>query len=113
MSISLISTAYAATSSQAGSPAASGLSSIALLLALLVIFYFLILRPQNKRIKEQQILINGLQEGDEVITTGGLVGRITKVGDQFVVLSLADKIEVTLQKQAISATLPRGTMASL
>jgi len=78
-----------------------------------VIFYFLIWRPQAKRTKDHKNLIGGLQKGDEVVTTGGIAGRINKVTDEFVVLEVSDNVELKFQKGAIAATLPKGTLKAL
>lgn len=84
-----------------------------LLLAFAIIFYFLILRPQSKRAKEYQQLVTNLQKGDEVITTGGLLGKITRVTDHFFVIMISEGVEVPVQRQAIAASVPKGTMKSL
>ena len=78
-----------------------------------LIFYFLLIRPQSKRRKEHAALVAGLSKGDEVITAGGLVGSVTKVEDDFVKVQLASKLEVRMQKSAVNATLPKGTLKSL
>ena len=78
-----------------------------------VIFYFLIWRPQAKRAKEQKNLLGSLQKGDEVVTTGGIAGKITKVSDAFVVLEVSDTVEMKFQKGAIAATLPKGTLKAI
>jgi len=79
------------------------------LILILVVFYFLILRPQQKKIKEHKQLIESLKKGDEVVTNGGLLGRITEVGDSFVQMKVADNVEVRVQRQAIAALMPKGT----
>lgn len=84
-----------------------------LLAAFAVIFYFLILRPQNKRAKDHQQLVLGLQKDDEVITTGGLLGKIVRVSDNFLVISIADGVEVLIQRQAIATSVPKGTAKSI
>jgi preprotein translocase subunit YajC len=80
-----------------------------------LIFYFLLYRPQAKRMKEHKQLLSGLAKGDEVLTNGGLVGRITKIADDkdFVLIALNDSTEVTVQKAAVAAVLPKGTLKSL
>jgi preprotein translocase subunit YajC len=83
------------------------------LVALAVVFYFLVLRPQAKRAKEQRSMIEALQRGDEVVTIGGEVGRISKVYDQYVGVEIAENIEVTVQKTAIQVVLPKGTIKSI
>jgi preprotein translocase subunit YajC len=83
------------------------------LIVLVAVFYFLVLRPQSKRAKEQKAMIESLQRGDEVITAGGEVGRISKVFEQYVGVELADNIEVTVQKIAIQSVLPKGTIKAI
>ena len=80
-----------------------------------LVFYFMIYRPQAKRVKEHKNLMSELSKGDEVLTQGGIVGKIVKVSDEkdFIVVSIAEGTEVTVQKGAINAVLPKGTMKSL
>ncbi len=91
---------------QGGSPMMSLLFPI----LILVLFYFLFIRPQQKRMKEHRQMVSELKEGDEVVTNGGLAGEITDVGDSFVTVSVAQGVEVRVQKQAISSLLPKGTL---
>jgi preprotein translocase subunit YajC len=101
----------------AAAPAAQGegMQMVIMLLVFGLVFYFMIYRPQAKRVKEQKSLMTALAKGDEVLTQGGLVGKITKVSDEkdFLVVSIAEGTEVTVQKGAVSAVLPKGTMKSL
>ena len=83
------------------------------LIGFLVIFYLMIWRPQAKRAKEHKNLLGGLQKGDEVVTSGGIIGKVTKVTDDFVVVEISDNVELKFQKQAIAATLPKGTLKSI
>lgn len=76
----------------------------------LLIFYFLLWRPQSKRQKEHRNLISALAKGDEVVTAGGLLGKVTKVTDDFVVIEVADGVVLSVQKQAVTAALPKGTI---
>ncbi|HYB51318.1 MAG TPA: preprotein translocase subunit YajC [Burkholderiaceae bacterium] len=84
---------------------------------MMLVFYFLLIRPQAKRQKEQKAMIDALSKGDEVITSGGLVGRISELSEQYVTLqvtSLGDKpITLSVQRSAIQTLLPKGTMKSL
>ena len=80
------------------------------LIILFGIFYFMLIRPQMKRAKEQRAMIAALGKGDEVLTNGGVLGRIDDIADQFVTLEIAPGVIVKLQKQAISAVLPKGTL---
>ena len=80
-----------------------------------VIFYFMIYRPQAKRVKEHKNLMSSMGKGDEVLTNGGLVGKITKVSEEndYIVIALNDNNEVTIKKDFVTAVLPKGTMKSL
>jgi preprotein translocase subunit YajC len=94
-----------------GAPAASGgFASLIPLVLIFVIFYFLLLRPQMKRAKELKKMVSALAKGDEVVTTGGLLGRVTKVDENFAAVEIADGVVVKLQKAAITAMLPKGTL---
>ena len=110
----LIPAAYAdaAAPAAAAGPAGTGFEWI-FLVGFLVIFYLMIWRPQAKRAKEQKNLLGSLQKGDEVVTTGGIAGKITKVSDDFVVLEVSDTVEMKFQKGAIAATLPKGTLKAI
>lgn len=96
----------------AGGAAPPGMDLIFLVL-LFVVFYFLLIRPQMKRAKEHKNMVASLAKGDEVVTGGGLLGRVTKVGDHFVTLEIADGLEVKVQKQALGSVMPKGTMKTL
>ena len=104
----LISSAYAQTAAPGASP--NALMSFLPLVILFGIFYFMLIRPQMKRSKEQRTMISALAKGDEVLTNGGLLGRVEDIADQFVTLEIAPNTVVKLQKQAISAVLPKGTL---
>lgn len=82
------------------------------MLFLAVVFYFLIIRPQSKRTKEHKSLLEALSKGDEVVTSGGLVGKVTRVGENFIEMEVADSLVVRIQKQAISGLMPKGTLKS-
>ena len=103
----------AAAADGQASPEGGGLQLIIMLVIFFGIMYFTIIRPQNKRNKEHRDLIGSLQKGDEIVTNGGLVGRITKVEDDFVVFQVADKVELKLQKGAVTASLPKGTIKKI
>ena len=83
------------------------------LVVIMVAFYFILLRPQQKRQKEHKSMIEALKKGDEVVTGGGVLGRIVEVGDNFVSLEVADKVEIKVQKAAVSSLLPKGTVKGL
>ena len=86
---------------------------IFILVAFALVFYFMLWRPQSKRAKEHRELIVNLAKGDEIISSGGLVGKITKVEEQFIVFEVSDKVELKLQKNAVTAALPKGTIKSI
>lgn len=104
----LISAAYAADAKTA---APGGALSQILMLALFgVIFYFILWRPQRKRTKEQQQMLGNLRKGDEVVTNGGLLGKISDMQEDILVLNIADNVNVRLQKHAVVSILPKGTL---
>jgi preprotein translocase subunit YajC len=88
------------------------MSALMLPLVLLVVFYFLLIRPQNKRAKEQREMLSKVAVGDEIATTGGILGKITEVGEQFLTLEIANGVNVKLQKYQVSLVLPKGTVKS-
>ncbi len=100
-----ISDALAAAPAQQADPIMSFLP----LLLIFVVFYFLLIRPQTKRAKEHKAMVEALSKGDEVVTNGGLLGRITQVDENFVTLKIADNVEVKVQRQAIASLMPKGT----
>ena len=106
----IISSAYAQSAPTGGDPGFIGFLPIILMFVLL---YFLMIRPQMKRAKETKAMIEALQKGDEVITAGGVVGRITKMGEQYVTLEIATGTEIVVQRAAVSSPLPKGTIKSL
>ena len=104
----LISPAYAADPSQPD-PFLSFLP----LIVIFIIFYFLIIRPQVKKAKEQRKMQEALQKGDEVITLSGQLGKVTKIGEQYVTVEVADGVETIYQRGAIQTVLPKGTIKTL
>lgn len=103
----LISDAYAQGGSAGAGP---GYGDFLFLIVLFAVFYFLLIRPQQKRAKEHKQLVAGLSKGDEVVTNGGLLGRISKLGDHFITLEIADGLEVRVQRQAVASLMPKGTL---
>ena len=103
----LISPAYAQA---AGGSAGGGLSQILILVVFVAMFYFMLIRPQQKRMKEQQAMLAKLATGDEVVTSGGILGRITEVGEIFVTLEVADGVRLRVQRTQISQLMPKGTL---
>ena len=78
-----------------------------------LIFYFIIWRPQAKRAKEHKALVESISKGDEVLTSGGMLGKITKVDENYVMVQVADNVELKIQKSSIAASLPKGTIKSI
>jgi len=109
--MNFIETAHAGA--PAGAPAGDPMITWLFMGGFILIFYFLLIRPQNKRRKEHQQLMSGLNKGDEVVTAGGVVGVINKVEDDFVKVEVGDGVELRFQKTAIGATLPKGTLKGL
>jgi preprotein translocase subunit YajC len=105
-----ISSAYAQA---AGSSPGSDIMTFLPMIAIVVVFYFLLIRPQQKRAKETKAMLEALQKGDEVVTAGGLVGRISRLSDAYANVEIAPNVEVTVQRSAISLLLPKGTLKSL
>nr|WP_273424964.1 preprotein translocase subunit YajC [Halomonas sp.] len=93
--------------------AGGGIAQIVMLVGFVLIFYFLLWRPQAKRAKQHKQLGSGLAKGDEVVIGGGLVGRVTKVSDEFLTLEVSEGTEVNVQKNAVAAVLPKGTIKSI
>lgn len=107
----LISTAHAQTA--AAADPTGGFMQLLPIILMFVVLYFLMIRPQMKRTKEHKALIEALAKGDEVVTGGGIAGRITKVSDNFVGIEIADAVEILVQKQAVTLLLPKGTLKAL
>ena len=88
-------------------------SPVVLMIGMLAVMYFLMIRPQMKRAKEQKQMLEALQKGDEVVAAGGLLGRITKLSDNYINLEIAPNTEITVQKAAVQVVLPKGTLKSI
>ena len=106
-----ISNAYAQTAADAG--AMGSLTTFAPLILMFVVMYFLMIRPQQKRAKEQKAMMEALAKGDEVVTIGGILGKVAKVTEQHVTIEVAQGTEVVVQKHAVSSLLPKGTLKGL
>lgn len=104
----LISDAFAQTAT-AGTPQSSLLSFLPLI-AMFVVLYFIMIRPQMKRQKEHKAMIEALAKGDEVVTAGGLMGKVSKLGDSTLSVELAAGVEVQMQRSAVVQVLPKGTL---
>ncbi|MAX31890.1 protein translocase subunit yajC [Onishia taeanensis] len=98
---------------EGGAAAGGGIAQIVMLGGFVLIFYFLLWRPQAKRAKQHKQLISGLSTGDEVVIGGGMLGRITKVTDEFISMEIAEGTEINVQKNAVASVLPKGTIKSI
>jgi len=90
-----------------------GLASFLPLIILFAVFYFFLIRPQLKQAKQHKALVSGLAKGDEIVTTGGLLGKIKELGDNFIIIEIANETDVKIQRQSVSVVLPKGTMKTL
>ena len=108
-----ISNAYAQAAPAADPGLMGSLSTFLPLILMFVVMYFLMIRPQQKRAKEQKSMMDALSRGDEVITAGGILGKVSKVNDTYVTLEVAANTEIVVQKHSISTLLPKGTLKSL
>ena len=113
----LISNAWAQAAPAAGGDPTSGLMGMLPIILMFIVLWFLMIRPQMKKAKEHQKMVSELAKGDEVVTQGGIVGRITKIGENYITVEVAESkdgpVEVTVQKAAIGALLPKGTLKTL
>src|SRR5690242_8441080 len=107
----LISPAYAQAA--AGAAQEDSLLTFLPMVAIFVVFYFLLIRPQQKKQKEARAMLEALNKGDEVVTAGGVVGRISKLTDQYATIEIAPNTEMTVQRGSISQLLPKGTIKAL
>lgn len=98
--------AAAAPAAQQGDP----MTSLIFFGGMILIFYFILIRPQTKRAKEHRELVSGLSKGDEVVTNGGMLGKITDVSEQYVTLEVADNVQIRIQKPAVATVLPKGSL---
>ncbi|UJS23130.1 preprotein translocase subunit YajC [Thiothrix winogradskyi] len=103
----LISNAHA---EGAAAPAGGGIEMLLMMGVFFAIMYFMIIRPQQKRAKEHKMMIESLSKGDEIVTGGGVMGKIAGLGDNFVDLTIADNVTIKVQKHAVASVLPKGTM---
>ena len=108
--LSLLTFSMPVMADEAVQPAMSG--QLIMLGGFFVIFYFLVWRPQSKRAKAHQQLIQNLKEGDEVVFSGGVLGKVNRISDHFVTLGVAEGVELKVQKQAVVALMPKGTIQS-
>jgi preprotein translocase subunit YajC len=107
----LISPAYAQAAG--ASTPGSEIMTFLPMIAIFVVFYFLLIRPQQKRAKETKAMLSALQKGDEVVTAGGIVGKIAKLDEQYAVVEIAPNVTISVQRGAIAQLLPKGTIKAL
>jgi preprotein translocase subunit YajC len=93
--------------------AASPTTSFIMIGGMFVLFYFILWRPQSKRAKEHKELVGGISKGDEVMTSGGLLGKVSKVSDDYLAILVAENVELKIQKSSVAAALPKGTIAQI
>ena len=105
----LISNAYAQSAATPG----GDLMAFLPMILIFVVFYFLLIRPQQKKAKEHRAMLEALQKGDEVVTAGGVVGRVAKLTDQYAAIEIAPSVEINVQRTAIAQLLPKGTIKAL
>ena len=105
----LISPAWA----QGATPPGGGIESFILIGLMFVVLYFLMIRPQMKRAKEHKTMIDALQKGDEVVTAGGVLGRISRINENYVTIEIAERVEVQVQRPAVQLVLPKGTIKNI
>jgi preprotein translocase subunit YajC len=90
-----------------------GTFSLVMIVVIFVLFYFMLIRPQNRRAKEHRELIGKLKKGDEIVTSGGMLAKVIHLDEQFIKVSIAEGVEISLQRSAVSTVLPKGTIKSL
>ena len=103
---------FISTAHAAGEPQGGGLQLVFMVALFYGIMYFMIIRPQSKKAKEHTSLLDALSKGDEVVTNGGILGKIVKLGDNFIELKVSDSSNIKIQRHAISTVMPKGTMKS-
>ncbi len=97
----------------ADAPAQGGIMSLLPLFILFAVFWFFLIRPQMKQAKEHKIMVAALAKGDEVVTTGGLLGKVREVGDNFILLEVSKEVQIKIQRNAVSVIMPKGTIKIL
>ncbi|MEE8364643.1 MAG: preprotein translocase subunit YajC [Gammaproteobacteria bacterium] len=98
---------------QTADSGSGGILSFLPLIILFVVFYFLLIRPQQKKAKQHKNMVAALKKGDEIITNGGVLAKITDVGENFLTCQIAEKVEIKIQSHAVSTVLPKGTIKGL
>jgi preprotein translocase subunit YajC len=98
--------------SAGGGAAGGGLAPLLMMVVFIGIFYFLLIRPQQKKAKDHQAMVTKLASGDEVVTSGGILGKIIEVGETFVTLEIAPNVQIKVQKFQVTSLMPKGTLKS-
>ena len=98
---------------QSGVPGGADIWSLMPIILMFVLLYFIMIRPQMKRAKEHKSMVEALQKGDEVVAAGGVVGRISKINDNYITLQVADNVEIRVQRPAVQLLLPKGTIKGI
>jgi preprotein translocase subunit YajC len=98
---------------QSGAAQGGGMESMLLIVLMFGVLYFMMIRPQMKRAKEHKVMVEALQKGDEVVSGGGILGRVTKLNESYVTLEVAQGVEMVLQRSAIQVVLPKGTIKNI
>jgi preprotein translocase subunit YajC len=107
----LISDAYAQAA--AAPPGGDLLTTLPMIVIIFALFYFIVIRPQSKRTKEQKLMIDALQKGDEVVSSGGMLGRVAKISGNYIVLEIAASTQITVLKSSVQTLLPKGTLKTV
>jgi preprotein translocase subunit YajC len=95
---------------QAAAPGGADLMSMLPIILMFIVLYFVMIRPQMKRAKEHKVMVEALQKGDEVIAAGGVLGKVTKVADNYVTIEISSNVEIRVQRPAVQLVLPKGTI---
>ena len=98
---------------QSGAAQGGGIESMLLIVLMFGVLYFLMIRPQMKRAKEHKAMVEALQKGDEIISAGGMLGRVSKLNETYVTLEIANSVEVQIQRSAVQVVLPKGTIKNI
>lgn len=111
----LIGNAFAETATNAAgaTPQSDGAFSMIMIVAIFVLFYFMLIRPQSKRAKQHKELVTNLKKGDEIITAGGILGKVVSLDEQYVKITVSQGFELALQRNSITTVLPKGTIESI
>ncbi|OGV32065.1 MAG: preprotein translocase subunit YajC [Legionellales bacterium RIFCSPHIGHO2_12_FULL_35_11] len=107
-----ISNAIADTTS-AAAPQSDGVFSLVMVAAIFVLFYFMLIRPQSKRAKQHKELVGNLKKGDEIVTAGGILGKIVNLDEQYIRIQASQGVEITMQRGSVVTVLPKGTIESV